>query len=122
MRPLFAVLLLGGAVDETVLRKKLGCDEGCSILSVESVHVRAGRTDTAVRTRRTGHCGVVADWTLLDADWKPLLTIDEEVDRSCSGHEEHRRLHVVIDKDVVKAGDVCWRGDTHLTKFTCKSN
>src|SRR5262249_27980639 len=114
MRAAFLTLLLAGW-DEGALRQKLGCDAGCSILSVESVRLRPGKTDTAVRTRRSGHCGTVADWTLLDGDLKLLLTIDEEVDRTCSGHEEHRKLRVVIDKDVIRAGSASWRWDgTHF--------
>jgi hypothetical protein len=107
---IFLMLFLGGAASDEALRKRLGCDDGCRLLSVESVQLR-GKNDLAVRTRRNGHCGTVSDWTLLDADLKLLLTVDEVVDRSCSGHEEHRRTPVVIENGSVRAGDRVWRWD-----------
>jgi hypothetical protein len=114
MRGALMFLLLVGATDDE-LKKKLGCSENCQLLSVEKVKI-GQQIDLAVRTKRSGHCGVVSDFTLLDPSLKLLLTVDEEVDRSCSGHEEHRKLRVVIDKDVVRAGDRAWKWNGE--KFT----
>jgi hypothetical protein len=110
---LLALVFLGGAADDELLaavKRKLGCDERCKILSVDRVQVRSGKSDLAVRTRRTGHCGTIADWTLLDAQMKLLLTVEEEVDRACGpAPEEHRRTPVSIAGEVVRAGEHSWK-------------
>ena len=115
MRSALLFLLLVGATDDE-LKKRLGCDQNCQLLSVEKVKI-GEQTDLAVRTRRSGHCGTVSDFTLLDPSLKLLLTIDEEVDRSCSGHDEHRKIRVTIDKDTVRAGERAWKwnGEKFIT-------
>jgi hypothetical protein len=110
---LLALTLLSAGAEDPLLeavKKKLGCDEKCQVLSIDRVQIRAGKTDLAVRTRRSGHCGTLADWTLLDDKLKLLLTVEEEVDRACGpAPEEHRRVRVVIEKDVVRAGEHSWK-------------
>lgn len=105
--------------ERAIAWKALGCDpqQGGAVLALEAVKTRPGQVDLAVRARRAGHCGVVVDWTLFDAALKPLLSIDEEVDRVCGGvPEEHRRARVTVGAGVVRAGSHEWRWDG--AKFT----
>lgn len=114
-KPVAASMRWGIAVlDGRAAWCELGCDTqyGGQVRSFESVRVRPGHADLALRTRASGHCGSVTGWTLFDAALTPLLTVDEEVDRACGASpEEHRRLPVTVEPGRVRAGDRVWRWD-----------
>jgi hypothetical protein len=94
-----------------VLLSKLGCGERCQLVSLERVTARPGVEDIAVRTRRSGHCGTVGEWTLFDGAWRPLFSVEEEVDRVCSGVDQHTRARVSVESGVIHAGPRAWRWD-----------